>query len=213
MADLVPNDIFERLPERYQRRARDIATRVSELNLLLKRCDLIAIVDAATRLQGQLRWQPETDHEAFGTEFRVACEDLPEWAVSEATNDFLAGRVTNHTGQFMPTCAEFARHARSVVLPFLTEMSILRREAEQLFERAEDERRRDQIAIERARPGHREWVRQLAKSVTAGAPVISSRTHSRVDQDTQARLDALKAKRGEPESKLSQTSIVRSAKR
>jgi hypothetical protein len=213
MADLVPNDIFDRLPERYQRRARDIATRVSELKLLLKRCDISAIVDAATRLQGQLRWQPETDHEAFGAEFRVACQDLPEWAVSEATNDFLAGRVTNHTGQFMPTCAEFARHARSVIHPFLTEMSILRREAEQLFERAEDERRRDQIAIERARPGHREWVRNLAKSITAGAPAISAHTHGAIDPAAQARLDAMKAQRHEPPSKLAQTNIVRGAKR
>jgi hypothetical protein len=213
MSELVPNDIFDRLPERYQRRARDIATRVSELKLLMKRCDIGAIVDAATRLQGQLRWQPETDHEAFGTEFRVACEDLPEWAVSEATNDFLSGRVANHTGQYMPTCAEFARHARSVVLPFITEMSILRREAEQLFDRAEDERRRDQIAIERARPGHRDWVRNLAKSVTAGAPAITSRTHGQVDPETQARLDALKVNREEPASKLPQSSIVRSAKR
>lgn len=213
MVDLVPNDIFDRLPERYQRRARDIATRVSELKLLLKRCELGAIVDAATRLQGQLRWQPETDHEAFGAEFRIACEDLPEWAVSEATNDFLAGRVANHTGQYMPTCAEFARHARSVVLPFMSEMSILRREAERLFDRAEDERRRDQIAIERARPGHREWVRQLAKSVTAGAPAISAKPHSSIDEETQARLDAMKAPIHQPPSKLSQTSIVRSAKR
>ena len=212
MAELVPSDIFDRLPERYQRRARDIAARVSELKLLLKRCELGAIVDAATRLQGQLRWQPETDHEAFGAEFRIACEDLPEWAISEATNDFLAGRVPNHTGQYMPTCAEFARHARSVVLPFLTEMSLLRREAEQLFERAEDERRRAEIAIERAKPGHREWVRNLAKSVSAGAPRVGGKPHA-TNPEMQSRIDALKVKREPPPSKLDQTSIVRGARR
>jgi hypothetical protein len=70
-----------------------------------------------------------------------------------------------------------------------------------------------QIAVERAKPGHREWVRKLAKSVTAGAPVITSRKQASTDPETQAKLDALKAKRPEPQSKLPQTSMVRGSKR
>ena len=55
MGDLVPADIFERLPERYRRRAREISIRVSEIDALLRRCDTGALRDAAVRLRGQLR--------------------------------------------------------------------------------------------------------------------------------------------------------------
>lgn len=213
MHDLVSEDIFDRLPERYRRRAREIAQRVGEIDRLMERCKPIAIRDAAIRLRGQLRPQPGIEIGDFAEEFRQACADLPEWAVSEATNDFLGGRVDNHTGQFMPTCAEFAKHARSITAPFWGERLGLRREAQKLFDRAEDERRRMQIAVERAKPGHREWVRKLAKSVTAGAPVITSCKQASTDPATQAKLDALKAKRPEPESKLPQTSMVRGSKR
>lgn len=213
MHDLVSEDQFDRLPERYRRRAREIGQRVGEIDRLLQHCKPAAIRDAAIRLCGQLRPQPGVEIGDFAEEFRQACADLPEWAVSESTNDFLGGRVDNHTGQFMPTCAEFAKHARSITAPFWGERVHLRREAEKLFERAEDERRRDQIAIERAKPGHREWVRNLARSVTAGAPVLTSHRHGSTDPEIQARLDALKPKRPEPESKLPQTSIVRGAKR
>jgi hypothetical protein len=210
MHDLVSKDQFDRLPERYRQRARDIACRVGEIDRLIEHCKPAAIRDAAIRLRGQLRPQPGIEIGDFAEEFRQACGDLPEWAVSEATNDFLAGRVENHTGQFMPTCAEFAKHARSIVAPFYGERVGLRREAQMLFQRAEDERRRDEIAVERAKPGHREWVRNLAKSVTAGSPAITSRAHSAADPEMQAQIDALKPKREAPASKLSQTRIVQS---
>jgi len=213
MHDLVPKDQFDRLPERYRQRARDIAFRVAEIDRLTARCKPAAIRDAAIRLCGQLRPQPGIEITDFAEEFRQACADLPEWAISEATNDYLGGKVENHTGQYMPTCAEFARHARSIVAPFHGERAGLRREAEKLFERAEDERRRAEIAVERARPGHREWVRNLARSVTAGAPQIGSKPHHAADPEMQARIDALKVKRDEPASKLDQTSIVRGARR
>ena len=112
----------------------------------------------------------------------------------------------------MPTCAEFAKHARSIIAPFIGERAGLRREAEKLFERAEDERRRAEIAVERAKPGHREWVRNLAKSVSAGAPRIASKPHA-TNPEMQSRIDALKVKREPPPSKLDQTSIVRGARR
>lgn len=213
MRDLIEQDKFDRLPERYRQRARDIAHRVAEIDRLLKRCQPPAIMDAAIRLRGQLRPQPGIEIADFAEEFRQACADLPEWAVSEATNDFLSGRVENHTGQFMPTCAEFAKHARSIVAPFFGERAGLRREAEKLFERAEDERRRAELAVERAKPGHREWVRNLARSVTAGTPQITSKPHNAKDPEMQARIDALKVKRAAPPSKLAQTSIVRGVKR
>lgn len=213
MSDLVPEDIFDRLPERYRLRARQIKARIAEINPMLMPCEINAIRDAGARLHGQLRPQPDIDIGQYADEFRRACSDLPEWAISEATNDYLGGKVENHTGQYMPTCAEFARHARSIVAPFFGERAGLRREAEKLFERAEDERRRAEIAVERARPGHREWVRNLARSVTAGAPQIGSKPHHSEDSEMQARIDALKVKREEPASKLDQTSIVRGVRR
>jgi hypothetical protein len=210
MADLVSQDIFDRLPERYQRRAREISARVGELKALLKRCDIPAIVDAAVRLQGQLRWQPETDHESFGSEFKTSCADLPEWAISEAANDFLAGRVDNHTGQFMPTCAEFARHARLIIRPFHAEMSILRREAEQLFERAEDERRRQIIELERQDPNQRRRIRAMIdEAVKGSAKQISAIPHTPIDEKTQAQLDALKLPQRDHVSKIPQTKAGR----
>ena len=209
MYDIVSEDIFDRLPERYRHRARSIAERVAEIDRLIQRCKPVAIRDAAIRLRGQLRPQPGIEIGDFADEFRQACADLPEWAISEATNDYLGGKVENHTGQFMPTCAEFAKHARSIILPFMSERASLRREAEKLFERAEDERRRDQIAIERAKPGHREWVRNLAKSVTVGAPVLSDRRHAGIDAQKQAQLDALKRPTQEHISKIPQTRIAR----
>lgn len=207
MADLISQDIFDRLPEQFQRRARAISARVSELRRLLAPCDIAAIADAAVRLQGQLRWQPETDHDAFGAEFKSACADLPEWAVSEAANDFLAGRVENHTGQFMPTCAEFARHARSIIAPFRAEMSILRREAEHLFCRAEDEKRRARVAIERADPAVKERVKRMVAEARSGAPVIMARSHTQLTAKEQEVLDAMKKQPVYP-SKIEQSRFV-----
>ena len=208
MHDLVPKDQFDRLPERYRQRARDIAFRVGEIDRLTARCKPTAIRDAAIRLCGQLRPQPGIEITDFAEEFRQACADLPEWAISEATNDYLGGRVENHTGQFMPTCAEFAKHARSIIAPFLGERAGLRREAEKLFERAEDDRRRAEIAVENAKPGHREWVRQLARSVSAGAPKLASKKHNTLDPAKQAKLDALKSPPREHVSKIPQTRIA-----
>lgn len=209
MADLVPADIFERLPERYRRRAREIAARVSEIDALLRRCDTGALRDAAVRLRSQLRPQPDVEMADFAKEFRSACADLPEWAVSEATNDFLAGRVENHTGQFMPTCAEFARRARSIVAPFIGEKYGLRNEAERLFERAEDEARRAAIAVERADPAVRARVRTMLAEANAGAPVLQTgRAHLGISSDVLAEMDKCR-KRREQASKLSETRLVK----
>ncbi|MDG4675850.1 hypothetical protein P9A16_32640 [Shinella sp. 838] len=209
MSDLVPADIFERLPERYRRRAREIAARVNEIDVLLRRCDTDALRDAAVRLRGQLRPQPDVEMADFAREFKTACGDLPEWAVSEATNDFLAGRVENHTGQFMPTCAEFARHARSIIAPFIGERSGLRNEAERLFERAEDEARRAAIAVERMDPGVRSRVQALVAKARAGAPVArAERPHLSMSEETRAKMDRLRQRRPET-SKLAETRLVK----
>lgn len=209
MGDLVPADIFERLPERYRRRAREISVRVSEIDALLRRCDTGALRDAAVRLRGQLRPQPDVEMTHFAKEFRTACADLPEWAVSEAANDFLAGRVENHTGQFMPTCAEFARHARSIIAPFIGEKNGLRNEAERLFERAEDEARRAAIAMERADPAVRQRVRALIASANAGAPLpVIGHTHSGTMPEAKAAMDKLRVRRPHV-SKLPETRLVK----
>jgi hypothetical protein len=210
MGDLIAQDVFDRLPEKFRIRARQIAERVAEIDRLLQPCTIDSIREAGRRLHGQLRPQPDIDVEDYAREFKIACADLPDWAVSEATNDFLAGRVENHTGQFMPTCAEFARHARSIISPFVVERSIIRREAQSLFSRAEDQRRRDIIALERQDPKQLERIRKLKENALKGAPkTIAAAPHSRLDPETQARLDALKLSRPEPGSKIPQTKVGR----
>ena len=195
MAVLVPADMFERLPERCRRRAKEIAARVAEIDVLLRRCDTDALRDAAVRLRGQLRPQPDVEMADFAREFRTACADLPEWAVSEATNDFLAGRVENYTVQFMPTCAEFARHARAIIAPFIGEKNGLRNEAERLFKRAEDDARRAALAVERADP--------------AGAALpVTSRTHTGITAEAQSEMDKLRIRRPRV-SKLQDTRLVK----
>lgn len=211
MHDLITQDVFDRLPEQFRIRARQIAERVAEIDRLLQPCSIDSIREAGRRLHGQLRPQPEINVEDYAREFKIACSDLPDWAVSEATNDFLAGRVENHTGQFMPTCAEFARHARSIISPFVVERSVIRREAQQLFARAEDQRRRDIIALERQDPKQRQRIRAMIDNAMKGSPkAIGAAPHTTLDEDTQARLDALKLPRPEPSSKIPQTRLGRS---
>lgn len=209
MHDLVSKDIFERLPERFRNRAREISFRVSEIDALLRPCKPGAIRDAVLRICGQLRPQPEVKIEDFAEEFKRACSDLPEWAISEATNDFLAGRVENHTGQFMPTCAEFARHARSIILPFIGEKYGLRNEAERLLQRAEDEARRHAIEIERMNPEVRKRVKAMVEAVTTGSAKATTAITHVTDDDTRKRLDEMKKPRPELPSKLTESRIVK----
>lgn len=209
MRDLIATDAFDALPEAYRLRARQIAARVGAIDVLLTPCRTEAIRDALLRLRAQLRPQPDTDPAALVEEFKAACRDLPEWAVSEAANDFLAGRVDNHTGQFMPTCAEFAKRARSILLPFLAERSALRTEAEKLVERAEDDRRRHLIEIERQDPAVRRRVAEMMEAYSSGLPKGPLKAaRPMLTAEKQARLDAMKKPR-EHVSKIEQTQIVR----
>lgn len=207
MADLVPADKFSRLPERYQNRARTIAARVSEIDTTLGRSATSEeIVDALKRLRRQFRPQPDTEARDMAEGFRDACRDLPAWALSEAASDFLNGRVDNHTGQFMPTCAEFAKRARSILLPFLAERSALRTEAEKLLERAEDDRRRHIIEMERQDPAVKARVSALVEATTVGTPKRGRLTHQGLSEEAQARIDALKKPR-QYASKIGETKI------
>lgn len=209
MTEIIPFDKYSRLPERYQQRAHQIAERVSEIDALCRPCEPKAIGDAVLRMFRQFREQPGADYAELGNEFRAACRDLPEWAVSEAANDFLAGRVENHTGQFMPTCAEFARRARDVMVPYLSERSALRTEASKLFERAADDARRAAIEIERSDPAVQARVAALYAKVTKGMPVPSKPLHSLMTPEKQAALDALKKPR-QFASRIAETRIGKS---
>ncbi|MER9188321.1 hypothetical protein [Mesorhizobium australicum] len=159
-------------------------------------------------MAGQFRDQPDIDHADMAGEFLAACRDLPPWAVSEAASDFLAGRVDNHTGQFMPTCAEFAKRARAIMMPFLSERALLRTEASKLVERATDDRRRHLIDMERQDPAVRKRVAALVDVATAGAAKRKVLPHLRLNDAGQKRIDALKRPRQEF-SKLEQTKIVK----
>jgi len=195
MSDIVPADVFSKLPERYQRRAREIAARVGEIDALLVPCRVDAIRDVAGRLLGQLRFQPDADAREFASEFKRACADLPEWALSEAANDFLAGRVDNHTGQFMPTCAEFAKRARSIMTPFLSEQASLRVEASKLVERAADDHRRHIIEMERQDPAVRQRVEAIIADARLGAPKLAAPRRQGLTDDKRAALDAMRKPR------------------
>jgi hypothetical protein len=194
-ADVVSLNIYARLPEQYRLRAEEIKRRVEAIDSLMVPCQVVAIRDAVIRLRGQFRPQPDTEAETLASEYLSACRDLPEWAISEAANDFLAGRVDSHTGQFMPTCAEFAKRARSILVPFLSERMSLRTEASKLIERAEDDRKRHLIDMERQNPAVRRRVAALTDAFTAGSPKSQALPHLGLNEKEQARLDALKKPR------------------
>lgn len=208
MADLVPLDSFSKLPERYRRRARDIATRVSEIDALCRPASTEEVGDALKRMRRHFRPQPDTDAREMAEGYRDACRDLPAWAVSEAANDYRDGRVDNHTGKFMPTCAEFAKRARSIMTPFLAERHSLRTEAEKLVERATDDHRRHLSEIDRQDPAVKARVAQLVASVSAGLPKPIVYTHRGLSAEAQTKIDALKKPR-QFASKIGETKIGR----
>lgn len=194
-ADLISLDAYSQLPDRYRRRAEEIKRRVDEINRTLVPCRMEAIGDAVIRLRRQFRPQPDTEAASLASEFVAACRDLPEWAVSEAANDFLSGRVDSHTGQFMPTCAEFAKRARHVLVPFLSERSILKDEASKLVERAIDDHSRHLIDMERQDPAVCRRVADLAASIDIAPSKRKGLAHIGLDPEKQKRIDALKRPR------------------
>lgn len=204
MADLITADKFAILPERYQRRAREIAARVSEIDALCRPAPAQDVGAELKRLRGHLRPQPDTEVKDMASGFKDACRDLPSWVISETANDFLAGRVDSHTGQFMPTCAEFAKRARHIMTPFMAELSSLRIEASKLVERAMDDERRHYIEMERQNPAVRRRVADLAEAFSAGSPKQGSTPHLGLSAEAQSRLDALKKPR-QIESKIGHT--------
>lgn len=208
MGELIDMSAFERLPERYRQRAAQIAVRISEISALLTPCGQEAIGREVVRMFRQFRKQPDAEPAEMASGYRDACRDLPEWAVSEAANDFLAGRVANHTGQYMPVCAEFAKHARSILLPFLVERSSLRNEAEKLIERAEDDHRRHLLELERHDPAVRANIAALVEQVTAGTPKAQRLTHGPLTAEKQSRLDQYRRPR-QFVSKITSTKIGR----
>jgi len=208
MHDLVAKDDFDKLPEKYRDRARAIRARVAEIDGLMVPCQPQDVRASVVRMAGQFRDQPDIDHADMAGEFLAACRDLPAWAICEAASDFLAGRVDNHTGQFMPTCAEFAKRARAIMMPFLSERAALRTEASKLIERATDDHKRHLVEMERQDPGVRSRVAALAEAVTAGAAKRQGLPHLGLNEAEQKRIDALKRPRQEI-SKLEQTKIVK----
>lgn len=208
MSDLVPQDQFDRLPEKYRQRAREIGARVAAIDAMMKPSNPLFVGETVIRMFRQFREQPGVSNADMASEYRTACSDLPEWALSEAANDFLAGRVDNHTGQFMPTCAEFAKRARSIMLPFLSERAALRTEASKLVERATDDHKRHLIDMERQDPAVRKRVAALVDVAIAGAAKRKVLPHLGLNEAEQKRIDALKRPRQDV-SKLEQTKIVK----
>lgn len=209
MGEVIDMRKFERLPERYRQRATQIAVRVSEISALMTPCSSEAIGREVVRMFRQFIEQPGKDVAEMAEGYRSACRDLPEWAISEAVNDYIDGKVEGHTGRFMPICAEFAKHARSILLPFLAERSSLRNEAEKLIERAEDDHRRHLLEMERHDPAVRAHVAAMVEKVTAGAPKSQRLTHGALTPERQSRLDQYRRPR-QFISKISSTKIGKS---
>lgn len=204
----VATDEISRLPERYRKRAKAIAERVGQIDNVCRPATTEEIGTELKRLRNQLRPQPETDVTSMAEGFKSACRDLPAWAISEAANDFLCGRVESHTGQFMPTCAEFAKRARSILIPFLAERSALKSEAEKMVERALDEQRRHLIEMERKDPASRARVAAIMDDAFKGYAKVKALPHVGLDAEAQKRIDALKKPR-QHVSKIAETKLVR----
>ncbi len=188
---------FDGLPEKYQARARDISKRVFEIDDLLKAGTKQAIKDAVLDISNQLRPQPETEAKDLVEGYLRACDGFPDWAISEAVNDYLSGQVENHTGQFIPTCAEFAKRVRLIVQPFQIERHGLEYEARRLIDRAKDEARRNQIERERRSPERQKRVESIMDKARKAIP---KKTTPKTDWGTAtpeqlAELEELKAKR------------------
>lgn len=208
MTDLVTKDAFKRLPEQYRKRAWEIASRVRDIDAMLKPSDPAKIGEAVVRMFRQFLPQQGVDPADMAAEYRAACASLPEWAITEAADDYLWGRVDCHTGRYMPICAEFAKRARSILVPILAERSVLRFEADKLVQRAEDDRRRHLVEIERSDPAIRSRIAAMLESAAAGGAKRQSLTHAGLSPDKQARLDALKKPR-QFTSKIAETRIVK----
>lgn len=208
MTELVPVDKFSRLPERYQRRAREIDARVGSINAELRHCSTDEIGETLKRMRRHFRPQPDTEPREMAEGFKDACRDLPAWAISAAANAFLAGRVGNHSGQFMPTCAEFAKRAREEISPLLSEHLSLRIEASKLIERAEDDHRRHLIEMEKQDPAVKARVSQLTVAAFSGLPTKQVTKHRGLSDETRAGLDALRKPRSFT-SKIDHTKIAR----
>ncbi len=95
----------------------------------------------------------------------------------------------------MPTCAEFAKRARHILVPFLSERSILKDEASKLIERAIDDYNRHQIDMERQDPAVCRRVAELAASIKIAAPKRKGLAHIGLDPEKQKQIDALKRPR------------------
>lgn len=212
MTDLIPSDKFSSLPEKFQRRAREIDVRVTEINGALSPASNDAIASAVARMAAQFRPQQDEDPVVMGKEYRSACADLPEWAISEAANDYLWGRVEDHNGRFMPVCAEFAKRVRDIIRPFLSERHALRVEAEKLVERAADDARRHRIEMERADPSVRQRVAALKAAAFGDDRQAITYQHMGLDAEAQAKIDALKKPR-EFISKINETRLARPERR
>lgn len=211
MADLVPADKFSRLPEKYQRRAREIAARVADIDALLVAATAREIGDELKRMGRRLEPQPGSDPAEVAKAYLEACTaspPIPSWAVSEAANDYCFGRVEDHSGKFVPHAPEFAKRARSLLKSLYAERAILRTEAEKLIERAADDARRHRIEMERQDPAVRARVAKLHMDAIAGAPKRQALRHIGLSEDQQKRLDAYKVKREPQPSKLLETRVV-----
>lgn len=90
-----------------------------QLTSLLKATRPASEIDAIELLEILFAQFPSGIHENQSARLRgylLAISDIPLSCIQLAVNDFISGRVKSHDGRFMPTCAQFAKHARSKIV-------------------------------------------------------------------------------------------------
>lgn len=185
---------FSGLPEKYQHIASDLLEQISitEEKLLPAGRE---VAKAACILMGK-HFRPQADADAgiVMEGYITALAELPEWAIAEAINCFISGLVENHSGQFMPTSAEFAKVARAQFMPVWTHWRSLRSEVNRLEQDCRDEQRRIDVEAFRNDPDARNRILLLIEDATKGLPSHTSPSaqHSMTDEQRSA-LDPYRA--------------------
>lgn len=202
MTEIAPSSI-SCLPEKYQVIAERLMTKAKSIEGRLQPASPDVIVQVSVKMAKRLRKQPEFSGEEVLAAYREALEGLPAWAIEEASKMFLSGAVQNHTGQYMPTCAEFAKVVREIVRPLELEWRSIRTRVNHLKTECQEEQRRIEVEAFRNNPEARARILLLIEDATKGLPTLTgpSAQHSMTDERRRA-LDAYRKPEPPHKSKI-----------
>lgn len=200
MGEIATNQ-FASLPEKYQEKARYLLSEISMAEKFITPSSQKDADNACIELSKHFRPQPDSEPTEVRDGYRAALASLPAWSISDAVQCFIRGDVDNHTGQFMPTCAEFAKVAKLLRSPRMANWLSLKSQINRLKTDCEEERRRDEIEKFRNDPEALDRVKKLVEQITKGSPKkISGKQHG--DGKGAEALDQYRAARKHPKSKI-----------